>query len=145
MSGMVDIGEKRVVKRVAEAEGRIKLKSSTLDAIKKGEIRKGDVLNTARTAGIMGAKSTAILIPLCHQIPLESIELDFRILEDGIVCKCKVKANYRTGVEMEALTGVILALLTIWDMTKYLEKDVNGQYPTTLIEDVKVIRKEKGD
>jgi cyclic pyranopterin phosphate synthase len=83
------------------------------------------------------------MIPLCHPIPIESVEVTFDLKEDRVTAYCHVKANYKTGVEMESLAGVSTALLTIWDMVKYLEKDENGQYPSTCINDIKVVLKEK--
>lgn len=143
MTRMVDISEKEVSLRIAKAKGDIKLKNSTIKTIQKGEIIKGDVLSTAQTAAILAVKNTPSLIPLCHHIPVESVEISFTIGEDNITCECEVKAHYTTGVEMECLVGVSVALLTIWDMVKYLEKDEKGQYPTTQISDIIVVSKEK--
>jgi cyclic pyranopterin phosphate synthase len=141
---MIDIGDKEIIMRSARARGTIWLKSETIMAIKKGEIKKGDVLSTAQTSGIMAVKNTPDMIPLCHPIPIDSVLVEFKVMEDRISCECEVKANYKTGVEMESLAGVSLALLTIWDMVKYLEKDTEGQYPTTRIGDIVVISKKKG-
>ena len=90
------------------------------------------------------AKQTHILIPHCHQIPLNTVKVTFEVLDDSIEAECLVKAQARTGVEMEALVGVSAALNTIWDMVKYLEKDSRGQYPKTRITDIRVLSKEKG-
>lgn len=144
MARMVDIGDKDVVKRTATAEGHIVLKTSTLEAIRAGRINKGDVLSLSKLAGIQAAKATAVILPLCHQIPLTSVEVDIDLEDDGLVCRCTVSAFYRTGVEMEALVGVTVALLNVWDMVKYLEKNKDGQYPTTMISGVKVTKKVKG-
>jgi cyclic pyranopterin phosphate synthase len=144
MARMVDIGDKDVVKRTATAEGRIVLKPSTLRAIKERKINKGDVLSLSKLAGIQAAKATAVILPLCHQIPLTSVEVDMDLEDGGLTCRCTVSAFYRTGVEMESLVGATVALLNVWDMVKYLEKDKNGQYPATRISDVKVVRKVKG-
>jgi cyclic pyranopterin phosphate synthase len=142
---MVDIGNKAIVKRIAIAEGKIKLKESTIRAIKEQKIKKGDPLDIATTAGLTGAKRTSDLIPLCHPIPITNIDISFRLGLTTITARCEVKAEYKTGVEMEALVGVTNSLLTIWDMTKYLEKDKEGQYPGTRIYGIRVVRKEKGN
>jgi len=142
--GMVDVSEKPVVKRRAEAAGRIILSPATTRKIRKGEIKKGDPLLVAEIAAMNAAKQTHILIPHCHGILLDTVKVSFEILEESIDAFCLVSSKARTGVEMEALVGVSLALNTLWDMVKYLEKDENGQYPCTRITDVRVIRKEKG-
>ena len=141
---MVDIGDKPNVERVAIAEGKIRLKEGTIKKIKEQKIKKGDVLAAATTSGIMATKRTSDLIPLCHPIPVTDIDISFVSDRAAITARCEVKAEYKTGVEMEALVGVTNALLTIWDMTKYLEKDEKGQYPNTRIYGIRVVRKEKG-
>jgi len=141
--GMIDVTEKPVVRRQAVASGRILLSSATLEKIRAGEIRKGDPLPVAEVAGMNGAKQTHLLIPHCHQIPLDAVGLSFELGDDSIEARCHVRAQARTGVEMEALVGVSLALNTIWDMVKYLEKDAGGQYPGTRISDIRVEMKEK--
>jgi len=141
---MVDISGKDVVHRFAEAEGEILLKPGTVEKIRRGEIEKGDVLAAAEIAGIQAAKRTCELIPLCHQIPLSKVKILFNVKEDRVVARCSVNANYKTGVEMEALVGATVALLTVWDMVKYLEKDEAGQYPATKLSEIKILRKEKG-
>jgi cyclic pyranopterin phosphate synthase len=141
---MVDISAKGEVERMAEAVGRIELKGETILAIREGRVEKGDPLAAAEVAAIMAAKRTPELIPLCHTIPLSSVEVDFDVGEGYVEARCIVKANYKTGVEMEALTGVAAALLTIWDMVKYMEKDEEGQYPTTRIGEIRVVEKRKG-
>lgn len=143
LTKMVDISKKEDSQRAARAEGEIGLKKSTILAIKEGTIKKGDVLSTAQTAAIMAVKNTPNLIPLCHPVPVNSVEVAFDVKDESITASCHVKAHYKTGVEMECLTGVSVALLTIWDMVKYLEKDENGQYPSTCIRDIKVVLKEK--
>lgn len=143
MSGMADISGKKDVRRKAVAEGRIKLSDKSMLAIRNGTVKKGDALETARVAAILAVKNTPSIIPHCHPIPVQSVEMDFDMNGEGITCRCSVTATYRTGVEMEALTGTSAALLTIWDMVKYLEKDEKGQYPETAIEGIKVIRKIK--
>lgn len=144
MTKMIDISAKELTTRTALARGEIILKKNTILAIKEGNIIKGDVLGTAQTAAILAVKATPNLIPMCHPIPIDSVEVTFDINEESISCECQVKAIYKTGVEMETLAGVSAALLTIWDMVKYLEKDENGQYPSTQIKNIKVLSKIKG-
>jgi len=141
--GMVDITEKPIVKREAEARGKIFLSRHTIENVSGGKIRKGDPLQAAEIAAMNAAKQTHLLIPHCHQIPLDTVSVTFRISEDSIESRCLVKAQARTGVEMEALLGVSIALNVIWDMVKYLEKDESGQYPKTRIGDIEVVRKVK--
>lgn len=144
MARMVDIGDKAIVKRVATTAGRLRLRKSTIDAIASNEIKKGDVISASKLAGIQAVKATATLLPLCHQIPITSVEIDICPEGSELVATCKVEALYRTGVEMEALVGVTVSLLNAWDMVKYLEKDSKGQYPATSIRDVRVVSKVKG-
>ncbi|HBF42466.1 MAG TPA: cyclic pyranopterin monophosphate synthase MoaC [Desulfobacteraceae bacterium] len=141
--GMVDVTEKPVVRRLAEAAGTVILSPDTIKIIEKGEIRKGDPLLAAEIAAMNAAKQTHLLIPHCHQIPLDTVKASFNISKGYIDARCFVRAQARTGVEMEALVGVSIALNTIWDMVKYLEKDGKGQYPSTRITDIRVIRKKK--
>lgn len=141
---MVDITAKGEVKRMARAEGTITLRADTLAAIRDGTVLKGNVLATARIAATLAVKQTPQLIPLCHQIPIGAITVDFSEGERSITAEVTVTSFGRTGVEMEALTGVAVALLTIWDMVKSAEKDENGQYPVTGISDIRVIEKRKG-
>ena len=143
--GMVDVGDKPVVHRVAEAAGKITLSEKTIMEIKAERIRKGDPMLVAEVAGMNAAKQTSLLIPHCHHIPLDLVRIDFQIYEDSIEAKCTVSARARTGVEMEALIGVSVALNCLWDMVKYLEKDNRGQYPKTQIMDIKVLMKKKED
>lgn len=121
---MVDVGDKAVTQRVAIAEGRISMQPATLDLILKGEAKKGDVLGVARIAGIMAAKKTADLIPLCHPLMLSkvSIELEPLPAEHAVHCSATVQTSGQTGVEMEALTAVQVTLLTIYDMCKAVDK-----------------------
>ena len=142
--GMVDVSEKAVISREAEASGIIVLSPETLAYIRRGEIKKGDPLLVAEVAGMNGAKQTHLLIPHCHQIPLDTVRVSFELFDRHIEARGYVRAHARTGVEMEALVAVSLALCTIWDMVKYLEKDTAGQYPETRIQDVRVTRKVKG-
>ena len=141
---MVDIADKESVSRTAEAVGRITLKRETIEAIRAGKVKKGDPLAVAEVACIQAVKRTPDLIPMCHQIPITSIDASFTIGVDYVEARCRVNAVYKTGVEMEALTGVFVALLNIWDMVKYMEKDEGGQYPTMKITDIGVIEKRKG-
>lgn len=140
---MVEVGDKPVVKRSATARGKINLKESTIDLIKKEEIKKGNVLTTAQIAAIGAVKSTHHLIPLCHSLRITGVEVDFKVGSKAIEMDVSVKSVGKTGVEMEALTGVSVGLLTIWDMVKSVEKDENGQYPSTNISDIIVVKKEK--
>jgi cyclic pyranopterin monophosphate synthase len=121
-ASMVDISAKPVVTREAIATGRIQLQPATLELIKENGLKKGDVLAVARIAGIQAAKQTQHLIPLCHQIPLAKIAMDFLMTDDGITATATVKTAAQTGVEMEALTAVNMALLTIYDMCKAVDK-----------------------
>jgi cyclic pyranopterin monophosphate synthase len=143
--GMVDVTEKPVVRRKAEASGRIYLSGGTMDAIKGGKIKKGDPFPVAEVAAMNAAKQTHLLIPHCHQIPLDTVRVNFRMDAHFVEAVCFVSAEAKTGVEMEALVGVTMALNTVWDMVKYLEKDQGGQYPATRITDVMVLKKEKSD
>lgn len=140
---MVDIAQKPTVKRTAEAQGRIRLRPQTIQKIRAGRIEKGDVFSTATVAGILAVKKTPELIPLCHPIPISQAEVTFETVESYITARCRVVGEYKTGVEMEALVGASMALLTIWDMVKYLEKDEGGQYPHTRIDEIKVLKKKK--
>jgi cyclic pyranopterin phosphate synthase len=142
--GMIDITEKPVVRRMAQASGRIILSSKAIEEIRAGRIKKGDPLQVAEVAAINAAKQTHLLIPHCHQIPLDSVSIQFKINDDSVETICTVKAQARTGVEMEAVIGVSIALNTLWDMVKYIEKDSKGQYPYTSIADIRVLTKKKG-
>ncbi len=121
---MVDVGAKAVTPRVAVAEGRIVMQPQTLKLIEAGGHKKGDVLGIARIAGIMAAKKTAELIPLCHPLSLTHVEIEFTCLphENAVLCRAKVETDAKTGVEMEALTAVQIALLTIYDMCKAVDR-----------------------
>ena len=140
---MIDVSKKDIVHREAEAEGRIYLKIDTIKAIKEGRVKKGNPLAAAEISCILAVKKTPELIPLCHPIPLTSIDVNFDFEESSLRIWCRVTADYKTGVEMEALAGVTVGLLTVWDMVKYLEKDERGQYPSTSISEVRVIEKRK--
>lgn len=140
---MVEVGDKIDQKRKAIASGKIQLAPETIAMIENEEIKKGNVLTTAQIAGIQAVKNTSQIIPLCHPLNLTGIEIDFEVNEEEITAICSVNMRGKTGVEMEAITGVSVALLTIWDMVKAVEKDENGQYPDTKISDIQVLRKEK--
>ena len=142
---MVDITEKPVVFRRATATGSIRLHEGTIEAIKRGLVKKGDVLTTARLAGILAVKDTPRLLPLCHPIPITGLEVNFEIEEKRLRATVTVTSEGKTGVEMEALTGVAAALLNVWDMVKYLEKDETGNYPETEMETIRVVEKRKGE
>jgi cyclic pyranopterin phosphate synthase len=141
--GMVDVTEKPVIKRTAEASGRLYLSNKTIETIKAGKVKKGDPLLIAEVAGMNAAKQTHMLIPHCHQIALDMVNVEYKINDNSIDAFCTVIAKARTGVEMEALIGVSVALNTIWDTVKYIEKDKDGQYPGTKITDIKVVYKKK--
>ncbi len=136
---MVDIGDKNVSARRAVVKGRIEMKSETLALIQQGKHKKGDVLGIARTAGIMATKRTAELIPLCHPLALTHVSVDFDIDESGNSIECMVVTETRgqTGVEMEALTGAQVALLTIYDMCKAVDRGM-------IIGDIRLIEKSGG-
>ena len=140
---MVDITPKPEVYREATAKGRIKLKPETISLIKKGKIEKGDPLNVAKVAGILAAKNTSMLVPLCHPLPLTNVNIDLIVKNSAVEVEATVKTKAQTGVEMEALVATSVALLTVWDMTKQYEKDAKGQYPGTVIQDIHVVRKVK--
>ena len=141
---MVDVSGKDEIFREATASGTIKLKAETINLIKTGKIAKGDPLYTAKIAGVLAAKKTSSLIPLCHPLPLTNVQVDVKVLDESTVeVSATVKTKAQTGVEMEALTAVSMGLLTVWDMTKQYEKDAAGQYPSTAIENIHVVRKFK--
>jgi cyclic pyranopterin phosphate synthase len=141
---MVDISAKGDITREATAAGKIYLRPETLAAIREGKVVKGNVLSTARVAATMAVKNTSNLIPMCHPIPISSVTVDFSEGDGFIESIVVVKMTGKTGVEMEALTGVSVALLTVWDMVKSAEKDAQGQYPVTSITDIRVVEKKKG-
>lgn len=141
---MVDVSNKREVYREATATGEIRLKARTIRLIKDGKVKKGDVIELARVASVLAAKKTSELIPLCHPLPLSSVKTTIEVVnETHVTAGTTVKALARTGVEMEALVAVSAALLTVWDLTKQYEKDSRGQYPTTLISNIRVLSKVK--
>ena len=119
---MVDVSGKNITDRTAVAEGSINMSAEALEAIRKRAFAKGDVITVAQLAGIMGSKRTADLIPLCHPLPLSSSKVEMELTPTGVHAICTVKTGGRTGVEMEALTGVSVALLTVYDMCKSMDK-----------------------
>ncbi len=141
---MVEVSGKEEVKRVAKARGRIHLREETIKLIKEGKAEKGNVLTTAQVAATLAVKRTPDLIPMCHPLPISGVEVSFDLEKNSIEATVEVRCVARTGVEMEAITGVAVALLTIWDMVKSAEKDEKGQYPVTRIGDIRVIEKKKG-
>lgn len=136
---MVDVGEKPVTKRTARASGRIYMSRGALDEIINGTVPKGDVLATARIAGIMAAKRTSELIPLCHTLMLSSVTVELTPVdsENCIYCECSVSLSGKTGAEMEALTGVSVALLTVYDMCKAIDR-------TMTVTDIRLEEKDGG-
>ncbi len=133
---MVDVGEKAVVRRTARAAGHVRMSAETVDLLKESALPKGDALNTARIAGVMAAKKTPELIPLCHGLNLTSVDVEFEVGQDRIEIVATAHATDRTGVEMEALTAVGVAALTIYDMCKAVDKGM-------VIEGVRLVEKIK--
>jgi len=141
---MIDITEKDTIVRIAQASGKIFLKKETIERIRNKNIQKGDIITIAKITGINAVKKVPDLIPLSHPIPITKVSIDIDIINDNTIkATCIVKSIAKTGVEMEALTGVNVALLNIWDVVKMYEKDKDGQYPSTLISDIKVEEKIK--
>ena len=134
---MVDVGGKRDTRRLAVASGRISMSSTALAAIRNGDAPKGDVLAAARIAGIMAAKKTSDLIPLCHPLLIDAVTVDFAFEDDGLRATASAALSGKTGVEMEALTATSIALLTIYDMAKALDKAM-------VISDIRLIEKRGG-
>jgi cyclic pyranopterin phosphate synthase len=137
-ANMVDVSAKKIVHREAIASGAILLQKETIELIKNNLVKKGDVLSVARIAAISGAKKTFDLIPLCHNIPINKIDVSFDIKEDRILIRSKAACDAKTGIEMEALTAVSIAALTVFDMCKAADK-------TMIITDIKLEEKRKGE
>jgi len=133
---MVDVSTKPLSSRTAVASGKISLQKQTAYLIAKNKIAKGNVIATARVAGIQAAKQTAHLIPLCHTIPLSEVKVNIEVFDDGAEVRCSARTIAQTGVEMEALAGVAVALLTIYDMCKAVDKEME-------ISEVRLVTKEK--
>jgi len=135
---MVDVSNKKIVHREAIASGKIILKRETINLIRKNEMKKGDVLSVARVAAISGSKKTWDLIPLCHNIPISKIDVEFDLKENGIDIRAKAVCQAKTGIEMEALTAVSIAALAIYDMCKAVDKEM-------VILDIKLEEKSKNE
>ncbi|MFP4153125.1 MAG: cyclic pyranopterin monophosphate synthase MoaC [Alkalispirochaeta sp.] len=135
-AAMVDVSQKPKVRRTAEARGSIRLGTDTLALIRENQIQKGDVLTVAKIAGIMGAKETARLIPLCHQIEIEHIDLQLTLEETGVSISAVTTCTDKTGIEMEALTAVSVAALTVYDMCKAVDKEME-------IGEIRLVKKTK--
>lgn len=135
---MVNVGEKEITHRTATAHGIIEMKQETLQKLLSADLKKGDGLAAARIAGIMGAKNTSSLIPLCHNIPIESVEIEFKpISETELEVTAFAKCSYKTGIEMEALTAVSVACLTVYDMCKAIDRSM-------VIKDIRLLKKTGG-
>lgn len=134
---MVDVSDKAITARIAVAQGFVRINAATMELVRAGSAKKGDVLGTARLAGIMAAKKCADLIPLCHPLPLTHVSLALTPVSDGVAVEATCKTTGQTGVEMEALTAVSIACLTIYDMLKAAQKDM-------VIEGIQVALKEGG-
>ncbi|MDI9475453.1 MAG: cyclic pyranopterin monophosphate synthase MoaC [Natronincolaceae bacterium] len=134
---MVEVGDKDITKRTAVARGKIIMKDETLQRIKDGLIKKGDVLSVAQVGGIMGAKKTSELIPMCHNIFLTGADIRFRFIDNGVEVEAEINSTDKTGVEMEALTAVSIACLTIYDMCKAMDRGME-------IQDIMLIKKAGG-
>jgi len=140
---MADITNKSIMHREAVAFGKISLKEETIKKIKNKQIKKGDPIQISVIAGINAAKMTSQLMPLCHNIGIEEINITPTVKKTHIELLARVKSSEKTGLEMEALTAVTTALLNIWDITKQYEKNKDGQYPTTAITEIKILKKMK--
>ena len=134
---MVDVGEKPATRRSATATGRVRMSAAALAAVREGDVPKGDVIGTARIAGVMAAKRTGQLVPLCHPLALDAIDLDFAFEEDAVRAIATASLTGRTGVEMEAITAVTIACVTLYDMAKALDRGM-------VIEDVRLLAKNGG-
>jgi cyclic pyranopterin phosphate synthase len=143
IDGIVDIAAKPVVERRATATGRVTLQAATRAAIEGGKVSKGNVLEASTVAALQAVKDTPRIIPHCHPIPLEGTRVSWAWEGNDLRCTVEVNAHYKTGIEMEALTGVCAGLLCAFDMVKSLEKDEAGQYPSAKISDVRVLEKHK--
>ena len=144
IQGIVEIGSKPVVERKATATGLLHLQQETKQAIVEKNVKKGDVLEASAIAAIQAVKETPRIIPHCHPIPLEGCKVDWTWEGTSLRCTVHVSAHYKTGIEMEALTGVSAGLRCVLDMVKSYEKDEQGQYPDATITDLKILEKRKG-
>ena len=144
-TGIVDISTKEIVRREAIATGFICLSSDSIQTVKSGKSKKGDVRESSTIAIIQAVKETPRLLPHCHQIPIEGCNVEWEFDDLKLHCTVSVVSNWTTGVEMEALCGVSAGLLCAWDMLKSIEKDSQGQYPSVSIGGLRVIKKEKSN
>ena len=144
IEGIVEIGSKPIVERRAIATGLLHLNRISAEAIQSKSVKKGDVLEASTIAAIQAVKDTPRIVPHCHPIPLEGCIVDWSWEGDSLRCTVHVSAHYKTGIEMEALTGVSAGLLCVLDMVKSLEKNEQGQYPETSISEIRVVEKFKG-
>lgn len=144
IQGIVEIGSKPVVERKATATGLLHLQEATKQAIVDKAVKKGDVLEASTIAAIQAVKETPRIIPHCHPIPLEGCKVDWGWEGNSLRCTVHVSAHYKTGIEMEAITGVTAGLLCVLDMIKSFEKDTDGQYPSAIITDLMITEKRKG-
>tara|TARA_B100000945_G_scaffold290811_1_gene264824 strand:- start:1367 stop:1816 length:450 start_codon:yes stop_codon:yes gene_type:complete len=145
IEGVVDITQKEIVLRSAVATGILKLSQKSLDAISSNQVKKGNVIEASTIAAIQAVKETPRIIPHCHPIPLEGCKVDWELLENALRCTVSVTAHYKTGIEMEAITGVCAGLLCALDMVKSHEKDADGQYPNSEICEVRIVEKYKSN
>lgn len=145
ITAVVDITEKSIIKRTAKATGLLKISKAARIAINNNEVKKGNVIEASTIAAIQAVKETPRIIPHCHPVPLEGCDVNWSLDNDGLRCDVSVVAHYKTGIEMEAITGVCAGLLCALDMIKSFEKDSTGQYPNTEICDVRIIEKLKFD
>jgi cyclic pyranopterin monophosphate synthase len=144
MVRQVDVAGKPIVARRAVAEGELSLGGATRSAVRRHAVKKGDPIAAGELAGLLAMKRTSELIPHCHPVRLTASRVDLVPSRRGVRARAEASALDRTGVEMEALVGATVALLTVWDMVKYLEKDARGLYPRTRLGPVRVVAKHKG-
>ena len=143
IDAIVDITNKEDTVRIATASGILRLNQNSIGAIRNKSVKKGDVIEASTVAAIQAVKETPRIIPHCHPIPLQACDVNWNIENDLLRCTVTVKATYKTGIEMEAITGVCAGLLCALDMVKSFEKDEQGLYPETTIDEVKIIDKVK--
>lgn len=143
IDAIVDITNKKDTVRIATASGILRLNKKSIGAIRDKSVKKGDVIEASTIAAIQAVKETPRIIPHCHPIPLQACDVNWNIENELLRCTVTVKATYKTGIEMEAITGVCAGLLCALDMVKSFEKDEQGLYPKTTIDEVKIIDKVK--
>jgi len=144
IDAIVDITNKKDTVRIATASGILRLNEKSIDAIRNKSVKKGDVIEASTVAAIQAVKETPRIIPHCHPIPLEGCKVDWAWEGASLRCTVHVSAHYKTGIEMEAITGVSAGLLCVLDMIKSFEKDEDGQYPNAKITDLHIVEKRKG-